>query len=142
MSDFSDLKAAFKATVSGVRDVAKDIASSAGDKAKSVGRIAKLSMELGKEKENLQSAYAEIGKLYYESNQSDPGEFYIQLFDEVRLSRSGAEAIEAELEELKAAVGEGFTDPIVEQADSFEDAVAQAENEADVEVEIFEEPKE
>lgn len=141
MSDFSDLKAAFKATVKGVTGVAKEIAGSAGDKAKAVGRIAKLSVDLNKEKENVKGVYAEIGKLYYELNRGDPGEFFIRLFDEVKLASDSIEAMEAELAALKSEVGEGFTEAETEPAGDFEQVVAQSEDEGeyaiDIEVEIL-----
>ncbi|MEG1632969.1 MAG: hypothetical protein RR314_02840 [Oscillospiraceae bacterium] len=137
MSDYNDFKEAFKATVNGVADIARDIAVGAGDKAKSLGRTAKLSMEQSAERENARKVYTEIGRLYYETNRKDPGEFFVQLFDEVTLANDRIEAIDRELAELKKAGGDDdCTDA------SFEDVVDADEQEADcscnIEVEIVE----
>lgn len=146
MSDYDDFKEAFKATFSGVADIAKDLAASAGDKAKSLGRIAKLTVELNSERENAKKAYAEIGKLYYETYRNAPGEFFIQLCDEVTLVNQNISRMEDELAALKASVSESGTGSSTgaSGSDSFEhvveaDEAASAPADDDIEVEITEE---
>lgn len=137
MRDYEDLKATLKAALGGVADAARDLASNAGDKAKTLGRIAKLTVEINAEKENAKNAYCEIGKLYYETYRSEPGEFFIQLFDEVALANEHRAQMEDEVAELKAAMGESFGC----DGGDFEDVVEADEAAgADIEVEIVTEP--
>lgn len=102
MANFKDLANSLKATVNDVLDSAKDLASSAGDKAKTLSRRAKIMMEMNAEKENLDKAYTEIGKLYYEMNANEPGEFFVQLFDQVKFAAEHISVMEEELASLKA----------------------------------------
>jgi hypothetical protein len=76
-------------------DAGKDIAGKAADKAKTAKRVAKLSMEIATERENLKKAYIEIGKLYYDTHKDDPEGFFIQLCDEVALSQGNIAQKEA-----------------------------------------------
>ena len=153
MSDYNDLIKSLKAAAGGFADIAKDLAGAAGDKArdlaggagekaKALARLAKLSMELNTERDNLNDAYAEVGKLYFETaDKTNPGEMYVRAFDRVMLSLAAIERMETELTELRASLNEGAG----EDAD-FEDIVTAAEAEAageddSIEVEITEEDK-
>lgn len=153
MSDYNDLIKSLKAAAGGFADIAKDLAGAAGDKArdlaggagekaKALARLAKLSMELNTERDNLNDAYAEVGKLYFETaDKTNPGEMYVRAFDRVMLSMAAIERMETELTELRASLNEGAG----EDAD-FEDIVTAAEAEAageddSIEVEITEEDK-
>ena len=99
-------------------------------------------MELNAERESLNSAYAEVGKLYFDSaDKTAPGEMYVRAFDRVMLSLAAIERMETELTELRASLNDGA----VSDAD-FEDIVTAAEAEASgddgsIEVEITEEDK-
>ena len=147
MSDYSDLIRSLKAAAGGFADIAKDLAGAAGDKArdlaggagekaKALARLAKLTMELSSERDSLNEAYAEVGKLYFETaDKSDPGEMYVRAFDRVMLSLAAIERMETELTELRAALNEGAA----EEAD-FEDVVTASEE--DIEVEITEDKAE
>ena len=147
MSDYSDLIRSLKAAAGGFADIAKDLAGAAGDKArdlaggagekaKALARLAKLTMELSSERDSLNEAYAEVGKLYFETaDKSDPGEMYVRAFDRVMLSLAAMERMETELTELRAALNEGAA----EEAD-FEDVVTASEE--DIEVEITEDKAE
>ncbi len=110
MANFKDLANSLKATVNDVLDSAKDLASTAGDKAKVLSRRAKIMMEMNAEKENLEKAYTEIGKLYYEMNANEPGEFFVQLFDQVKFAAEHISAMEEELASLKAEDEEDLCD--------------------------------
>lgn len=147
MSDYSDLIRSLKAAAGGFADIAKDLAGAAGDKArdlaggagekaKALARLAKLTMELSSERDSLNEAYAEVGKLYFETaDKTDPGEMYVRAFDRVMLSLAAIERMETELTELRAALNEGAA----EEAD-FEDVVTASEE--DIEVEITEDKAE
>lgn len=138
MADYNDLKQALKNTFNGVSGLARGIAAEAGDKARALSRIAKLSLDLNAERDNAKAAYAEIGKLYYETNKDEPGEFFIQLFDEVKLSGESIARMEDELAALKSGMGESCG--CADDAD-FESVVCEAETDAapdddSIEVEI------
>lgn len=140
MADYNDLKQALKNTLSGVAGLARGMAAEASDKAKSLSRIARLSLDLNAERDNAKAAYAEIGKLYYETCRDEPGEFFIQLFDEVKLSSENIARIEDEL----AALRSGLTDSGSAEDADFDSVVGEAEAEADmpddsIEVEITDE---
>ena len=89
MTDYNDLIKSLKTAAGGFADIARalagaagdkarDLAGGAGEKAKALARLAKLSMELNAERESLNSAYAEVGKLYFDSaDKTAPGEMYI-----------------------------------------------------------------
>lgn len=130
MSDYSDLIRSLKAAAGGFADIAKDLAGGAGEKAKALARLAKLTMELSSERDSLNEAYAEVGKLYFETaDKSDPGEMYVRAFDRVMLSLAAIERMETELTELRAALNEGAA----EEAD-FEDVVTASEEGIEVEI--------
>jgi hypothetical protein len=141
MTDYNDLKQALKNTFNGVSGLARGLAAEAGEKARALSRIAKLSLDLNAERDNTKAAYAEIGKLYYETNKENPGEFFVQLFDEVKLSGESIERMEAELAALKSGMTEDCG--CADNAD-FESVVDEAEAEVDpaddsIEVELTDE---
>lgn len=145
MSEYDNFKESLKATFSGVADMAKNLVSNAGDKAKALARIAKLTLDINTEKENTKKVFAEIGKLYYETNSGNPGDFFVQLFDEVNLANENIASMEAELADLKDSLGDDADEPIVDPSVGFEEAVGTDEAAADVadesiDVEITEEP--
>ena len=107
-------------------DKTKDFAGKAADKARAGGRIAKLSMDIAKEKEEMKKTYLEIGKLYYDTHKDDPEGFFIQLCEEIALAEKSVAEKEAELAELKAGFNAAEPDVEVE----FEEVVGEAEQEA------------
>lgn len=153
MSDYSELIKSLKAAAGGFADIAKDLAGAAGDKArdlaggagekaKALARLAKLTMELNSERDSLEEAYAEVGKLYFENaDKTDPGEMYVRAFDRVMLSLAAIERMETELNELRSHMSESSADDA-----GFEDIVDAAEAEAagddSIEVEITEDKTE
>lgn len=117
MKDFSDLKNKLLSSIGKAADAGKDLASKAADaagdlasnvadKAKAGSRIAKLSVEIATEKENMKKAYLEMGKLYYDTHKDAPEGFFIQLCDEITLARNNISAKEAEIEQLKSVNSE------------------------------------
>lgn len=170
MSDYNEIMKNLKEAVSGMADAAKDIASAAGgaakdfasgagDKARTLGRIAKLKLDIGAENEKLREAYAEIGKLCFEmADKRHPDPMYVRMFDQVMISRANVSNLEDELAELHAALGEEAVDEAVEA--DFESVVSADEEQActddacpivlkldgedddDITVEITQEPEE
>lgn len=89
-------------TVSQNVDV-KGVYEQGASKAKSYGRIAKLSLELNGEQEELKRVYAEIGRLCYEQNKDNPADIYAPLFSQADAISGRIAASEQEIAELKAA---------------------------------------
>lgn len=104
MADINELKGAFLNTLGTVAGKTRGFAEKAADKAKDVARIAKLNMELSAEKDTIEKAYLEIGKLYYETRKNSPDGFFVQLCDEITLANENIAKILAELDDLKAGV--------------------------------------
>ncbi len=123
MVDFDNLKDKAKVSLSRAALTAKDLADKAGDKAKDLGRIAKLSLEINSEKDVIRKAYSDIGKLYYDTYKDNPDGLFIQLCDEVSLAVENISAKEAEITKLKTS-GDDDDDSIVVE---FEEIVNEGE---------------
>ena len=120
--DFNQLKGMFN----GLMDNVTEKGRGAADKAKSAGRIAKLSLELGGEKDSLKKSYAAIGQTYYE-NKADLSEGLLaQLCEEIDSTKERIAAIEAEIAALKGEFSS--KEPDVEV--TLEEVVEEAEQEA------------
>lgn len=117
MSDINELKGTLLNTLGSVAEKTRSLAGKAADKAKDVTKIAKLNMEVGAEKDNIQKAYLEIGKLYYEMHKSEPDSFFVQLCDEITLANENLGKLRAELDELKAGLTAKGIDIEVELAE-------------------------
>ncbi len=119
-----------------VAEKTKDIAGFAADKARQVSRVAKLKLEIAGEKENIEKAYYEIGKLYYEAHKDAPEGFFLQLCEEISAAKAAVESKEAELADLKSEIGEDFED--IGDAD-FDAVVSETEAAAEAPAETPEE---
>ena len=125
MSDFNELKGAILNTLGTVAGKTRGFAEKAADKAKDVANIAKLNMELSSEKDTIEKAYLEIGKLYYETRKNSPDGFFVQLCDEITLANDNIAKILAELDDLKAGLGSKGGDIEVEFAEVIVDEAAE-----------------
>ncbi len=114
MADINELKGKFLNTLGTVAGKTRGYAEKAADKAKDVARIAKLNMELGAEKDTIEKAYLEIGKLYYETRKNAPDGFFVQLCDEITLANDNITKILSDLDELKAGLSSKDCDIEVE----------------------------
>ena len=133
MSDYNELLNSLKAAAGSAASIAKDlaetasekardIAGNAGVKAKALARMAKLMREANAQRGELDAAYAEIGRVYFESaDKKNPGELYLRLFDKVMLANAAIERTETEMNELRAQLSEQGID------DDFSDVVDEAE---------------
>ena len=118
MSDYNELLNSLKAAAGSAASIAKDlaetasekardIAGNAGAKAKALARMAKLMHEANAQRGELDAAYAEIGRVYFESaDKKNPGELYLRLFDKVMLANAAIERTETEMNELRAQLSE------------------------------------
>lgn len=123
------VKAAAEDTVGKVKEAAegstvKEVYEQGASRVKSYGRIAKLSLEMNGDYEELKRVYTEIGKLCYDQFKDAPEGFFAPLFAQVEEISARIERSEAEIEAMKAEVGcQEEPDISVEiVADSVEDA--------------------
>lgn len=120
-----------KVKQSGASDAVRDMYSKGAERAKGYARAAKLSLEINSETEELRKVYTEIGKLYFEQNESAPGMLYAGLFSQAQRLRAALREKEAELrerrEEFEAAQSEKRGDIKVE-IDDFENVVNATES--------------
>ena len=132
--DFSNLKGIVNGLVGTVSEKSRSIAGNAADKAKSAGRIAKLTLELNGEKDSLKKTYAAIGETYYENKAEEQSELLAQLCEEADSIHERMNAIEAELLQLKSEFAPKEADVEV----SFEEVVDECEQDAAEEMSVDE----
>lgn len=121
-------------------------AGGAGEKARAATRIAKLKLDETAKRDEREKAYAEIGRMYFESvDKRNPGEHYVRLFDQVMLCNAAIERMETEMRELKSVFEsedeEADFSVIVSEAEHKAEGEAEAEDTGDedsagIEVEI------
>jgi len=122
----------FKEVLDNLKSKGTEYAGIAVDKTKDAARIAKLTVDIGSEKEALKRAFVELGKAYYEENRGTAEGLFAQLCEEVDAVSARIQGMQAEMEELK-----GTFKP--DEAPDFESVVS-ADEENDIEVELVEEP--
>lgn len=108
----------------------RDIYDRGAGRAKAYARIAKLSLELNGENEELKKIYAEIGRLYYEQAKDAPEGFFAPLFAQAEEVCAVISAKEEEINSLRAEMDcEVCEDDIDVEIGEFEDIVTAAEQE-------------
>ena len=132
--DFSNLKGIVGGLVDTVSQKGREFAGTAADKAKSAGRIAKLTLELNGEKDSLKKTFAAIGETYYENRGEKPEVLLSQLCEEADSIHERMNAIEAELLQLKSEFAPKEADVEV----SFEEVVDECEQDAAEEMSVDE----
>lgn len=135
MADYKDIIAGTIGNIVGkVKEVAesgavRDIYDKGANRAKSYTRIAKLTLEMNGESEELKRVYTEIGKLYYDQAKDAPEGFFAPLFSQVQEISGRILAKEEEINALKA---EFESEPAASDIDveicEFEDVVDATEN--------------
>ena len=101
-----------------------NIYAQGADRAKTYGRITKLTLEANSANAELGRVYAEIGRLCYEQNRENPEGFFAPLFAQADELTAAIHAKEDEIAALKGSLGEAKAgqDIKVEISD-FEDIV-------------------
>ena len=102
MADYNEIKDNVFNALGTAADLTRGLVGKAADKTKDVAKMAKLNMELNSEKETVQKAYLEIGKLYYETHKSAPEGFFVQLCDEITLANQHIGKLTAEIDSVKS----------------------------------------
>lgn len=115
----------------------KEVYEQGASRVKSYSRIAKLSLEMNGDYEELKRVYTEIGKLYYEQHKDAPEGFFSPLFAQAEQISARIERTEAEIEAMKAEVGTGDKDDITvevvaeDAAEEFKAAAEEFQNVVD-----------
>ena len=136
------VKAAAEDTVGKVKAAAegstvKEVCDQGANRVKSYGRIAKLSLEMNGDYEELKRVYTEIGKLCYEQFKDAPEGFFAPLFAQVEEISARIERSEAEIEAMKAETGcqeepyisvEIVADSVEDAAEEFKAAAEEFQN--------------
>ena len=141
MADYKDIITGTLNNIVGkVKEVAdsgaiKDIYEHGAKRAKSYGQMAKLSLEINGDSEDLKRVYAEIGRLYYETYRDTADAFLAELCQQVTDANAHVAEMEAQMDELRAAAREYRPAPDLHTIDAEEVIDPQ-----DIEVEVTEEP--
>ena len=90
---------------------ARKIRDKAATKAKGLTRLAKLSIELSTQKDIMDSAYTEIGRLYYKTRKDSPDNLFIQLCAEITEAEKNLAKLQSEIDALRKADAESSAPP-------------------------------
>ena len=136
MADYKDiLSGTFGKVVGKVKEAADssgvlDVYTRGTDRARAFGSVAKLSLELNGDYEELNRVYAEIGKLYFEQAREKPEGFFVPLFEQAGKIGAGIREKRAKIDALKERFGEAAGHDIDAEIGDFDDIVSAAEKEA------------
>lgn len=129
MADYKDIIAGTIKNLAGkVKDVAESgtvrgIYEQGAERAKAYGTIAKLTLEVNGDAEELKRVYTEIGKLYFEQNRENPEGFFTSLFSQVEEINARIHEKEDTINELKARLEADKAADIDVEIGDFEDIV-------------------
>lgn len=108
----------------------RDIYEQGAGVAKAYGSIAKLSVELNGQREELKRVYAEIGELYFEQAKDAPEGVFAPLFAQAQQLTSDISAKETQISVLKAEVTPAAAEADIDvEITEFEEVVEATENE-------------
>lgn len=133
MADYKDIIAGTIKNLAGkVKDVAESgtvrgIYEQGAERAKAYGTIAKLTLEVNGDAEELKRVYTEIGKLYFEQNRENPEGFFTSLFSQVEEINARIHEEEDTINELKARLEADKAADIDVEIGDFEDIVDSTE---------------
>lgn len=133
MADYKDIIAGTIKNLAGkVKDVAESgtvrgIYEQGVERAKAYGTIAKLTLEVNGDAEELKRVYTEIGKLYFEQNRENPEGFFTSLFSQVEEINARIHEKEDTINELKARLEADKAADIDVEIGDFEDIVDSTE---------------
>ena len=133
MTDYKDI---FSGTLGKLANKVKETADSSGvldvytqgtERAKALGQIAKLSLEINGEHAELQRIYTEIGRLYYEQAKDAPAGFFVPLFDQANRVTENIRAKRAKIDALHETYGMPAQNDIDVEIGDFDDVVSATE---------------
>ena len=137
MKDYRDMLSSLKNKVVSdeMRDKVAGAAHAVGDRAKYAPHMARLTVDCNTELERVKRTYTEIGRLYYENYRDTADAFLADLCQQVTDANARVAALEAQMDELRAAAKEYRPAPDLHTVDA--DVTVEPE---DIEVEVTEEP--
>ena len=144
MKDYRDMLSSLKDKVVDVagkavsdemRDKVAGAAQAVGERAKYASRMTRLTVDCNAELERIKRTYTEIGRLYYENYRDTADAFLADLCQQVTDANAHVAALEAQMDELRAAAKEYRPAPDLHTVDA--DVTVEPE---DIEVEVTEEP--
>ena len=98
--------AANKVVSDEMRDKVAGAAHAVGDRAKYASHMARLTVDCNAELERVKRTYTEIGRLYYENYRDTADAFLADLCQQVTDANAHVAALEAQMDELRAAAKE------------------------------------
>lgn len=135
MSNYKDI---ITGTINNLVDKAKNVAESGtvrgiyeqgASRAKAYSRIAKLTLEMNGDTEELRRVYTEIGKLYFEQARENPEGFFAPLFQQAEELAGRIEIKEGEINAIKADIeAQSAAADIDVEIGDFEEVVSSTEN--------------
>ena len=129
MADYKDILGKLAGRVKETADASGvlDVYAQGASRAKAFGQIAKLSLELKNEHDELNRIYTEIGRLYYEQARSAPQGFFVPLFDQAARVAGKIQDKRAKIEALRSEAGIAEESDIDVEIGDFEDVVSATE---------------
>jgi len=101
------------------------------ERTKAYARIARLTLDLNGENEELKKIYTEIGRLYFEQAQGSADGFFAPLFAQAETTAQKIRTIEDEIGDLRRRVAEESGEKDIEvEIGAFDDVVSADENAA------------
>ena len=109
----------------------KEVYQQGADRAKAYSRIARLTLSMNSQADELKKVYTEIGKLYFEQNRETPEGVFAPLFAQAEVLMNDVKAKDQEVRELKDALSteKDIEVEISEEIDDFDAVVDATENE-------------
>ena len=132
----SDYKKMLTGAIKNIAGIVKDAAEATGvkevyeqgiERTKSYGAIAKLTVGINGDEEELNRVYREIGRLYYEDHKDDPEGFYASLFSQVDALTAAVNEKREQIEDLKSSIESSTKSDIDVEIGDFEDVVNSTE---------------
>ena len=130
MADYKEmLSGTFQSLVGKLRDTAestgvKDIYAQGAERAKTYGRITKLTMALNSDNAELGRVYTEIGRLYYEQMRLNPEGYFVPLFAQADQLTASIHQKQDEIDALKGEMESARQNRDIEvEISDFEDIV-------------------
>lgn len=129
MADYKDIIAGTLNALSGkVKEVAQSgtvrgIYEQGASRAKAFGQLAKLTLSINGDTEELKRVYIEIGKLYYEQAKDAPEGFFAPLFSQLESIKADIADKQAQIDELKALATEASVPDIDVEVTDFDSVV-------------------
>ena len=132
MADYKELiSGTFSNLMGKVKDSGVvDVYAQGTNRAKAYGQIAKLTLAVNRDHEELSRVYTEIGRLYYEQAKDAPEGYFAPLFEQARKLAAGIQDKLAQIQSMKDSVSVESESSLDGDISAFDDIVSAAERDA------------